>query len=86
MNANGALFENAHGGSSLPGLLRKHARRGSHFGEVVKTLRHPQAGLISLDYSAFLVEGRPDLNLVVYTPATAQDALLVNTLLAGHQP
>lgn len=48
--------------------------RGSHFGEVVKAINHPTAGRLSLDYSAFAVQGRPDLDLIIYTPSTPQDA------------
>jgi len=31
------------------------------YGEGTKHLRHPAAGLIALEYSAFAVDGRPDL-------------------------
>ena len=43
-------------------------------GEGVKHLRHPVLGAIGFEYSAFAVDGRPDLSLVVYNPATAADA------------
>lgn len=46
-----------------------------------KQLRHPTAGLITMEYSAFAVDGRPDLTLVVYNPATAQDLDKVRKLL-----
>ena len=39
-----------------------------------KQLRHPLAGLIALEYSAFAVDGRPDLDMVIYNPATPEDA------------
>ena len=39
-----------------------------------KTLRDPDGRLLSMEYSAFAVEGRPDLAMVVYNPATAEDA------------
>jgi hypothetical protein len=38
-----------------------------------KHLRHPVAGLLALEYSAFSIDGRPDLSLVVYNPATPED-------------
>lgn len=53
-------------------------------GEGTKILRHPTSGLISLEYSAFAVDGRPDLHMVVYTPATEQDLLKVRELLASR--
>ena len=46
----------------------------SAHGEVVKRLRHPILGEIGFEHSAFAVDGRPDLTLLVYNPATEQDA------------
>jgi transcriptional regulator with XRE-family HTH domain len=46
-----------------------------------KQLRHPTAGLITLEHSAFAVDGRPDLTLVVYNPATPKDFNKVRKLL-----
>lgn len=37
-------------------------------GEGAKRLVHPVLGTIDLEYSAFAVDGRVDLNLMVYTP------------------
>lgn len=51
------------------------------YGEGSKRLRHPIAGDIALEYSAFHVDGRPDLSMVVYTPATDQDTNKVKALL-----
>ncbi len=50
-------------------------------GEGIKHLRHPQVGLLALEYSAFAVDGRPDLSLLVYNPATPTDRKLVEALL-----
>ena len=50
-------------------------------GEAVKHMRHPIAGPIAFEYSAFAVDGRPDLAMVVYNPATAADAERINSLL-----
>lgn len=52
-------------------------------GEGSKRLHHASAGLIELEYSGFSVDGRPDLALVVYHPATAADADRVRALLAS---
>src|SRR5271155_2657968 len=43
-------------------------------GEGVKHIRHPVLGLIAFEYSAFAVDGRPDLSMVIYNPATPADA------------
>jgi len=53
----------------------------SAYGEVPKQVRHPSAGLIALEYSSFAVDGRPDLGLVIYTPATPADADRIRSLL-----
>ncbi|AYD02403.1 helix-turn-helix transcriptional regulator [Neorhizobium sp. NCHU2750] len=37
-------------------------------GEGTKRLKHPILGDIELEYSGFAVDGRPDLNMVVYNP------------------
>jgi transcriptional regulator with XRE-family HTH domain len=50
-------------------------------GEGVKHIRHPVLGPIAFDYSAFAVDGRPDLGMVVYNPATPADADRIKSLL-----
>jgi transcriptional regulator with XRE-family HTH domain len=50
-------------------------------GEGTKRLRHPTLGLIQLEYSGFAVDGRPDLGMIVYTPATDADADRVRSLI-----
>lgn len=47
----------------------------------VKRLCHPLAGPLAFEYSAFSVDGRPDLGMVVYNPATAADAARVRALV-----
>ncbi|WP_034158066.1 helix-turn-helix transcriptional regulator [Sphingomonas sp. ERG5] len=54
-------------------------------GEGLKRLRHPIAGPIAFEYSAFAVDGRPDLSMVVYNPATEEDAAIVRSLVATRQ-
>jgi len=51
------------------------------YGEGTKHLRHPVIGEIALEYSAFAVDGRPDLGMVVYNPATPADAEKIRSLL-----
>ncbi len=52
-------------------------------GDGVKHLRHPQLGPIALECSAFAVDARPDLSLIVYNPATAADRRLIESLVEG---
>ena len=51
------------------------------YGEGTKQLRHHKLGLLSMEFSAFGVEGRPDLGMVVYNPATAADREKIKSLL-----
>ena len=53
-------------------------------GEGVKRLKHPQLGEIALEYSAFAVDGRPDLGMIVYNPLTAEDAGRIRGLIAAR--
>lgn len=50
-------------------------------GEGVKHLRHPILGPISFEYSAFAVDGRPDLSMVVYNPVDAEVADKIRGLM-----
>ena len=56
------------------------------YGEGTKQLRHPVAGLIAMEFSAFAVDGRPDLGMVVYNPATPADADKIRSLLKLKKP
>jgi hypothetical protein len=50
---------------------------------------HPEIGLIELEFSTFAVEGRPDLNMMVFTPATSDGAERIRSLIAkraGQEP
>ncbi|MBS7813262.1 helix-turn-helix transcriptional regulator [Roseococcus pinisoli] len=55
-------------------------------GEGLKRLRHPVLGLIELEYSAFVVDGRPDLGMVVYQPVTSSDADRIRAMLVAAAP
>jgi hypothetical protein len=46
----------------------------STHGEGLKRLHHEKLGLLELEFSAFAVDGRPDLGLIVYNPVTEADA------------
>ena len=54
-------------------------------GEAVKHIRHPVLGPLAFEYSAFAVDGRPDLSMVVYNPATPADAEKIRSL-SGSAP
>lgn len=54
------------------------------YGEVAKQVRHERAGLIGLEYSSFAVDGRPDLGLVIYTPASPADADRIRALMSSQ--
>jgi hypothetical protein len=47
-----------------------------------KRLRHAVLGEIALEYSAFAVEGRPDLTMLVFTPSRQEDAARIRALVA----
>ena len=53
-------------------------------GEGVKRLRHPEIGLIELEFSVFAVDGRPELGMIVYNPATPADAERIRSLIASR--
>jgi transcriptional regulator with XRE-family HTH domain len=54
------------------------------YGEGVKRLRHPVLGPITFEYSSFAVDGRPDLAMVIYNPATAADAERIRSLIQSQ--
>ena len=56
----------------------------SHGGGL-KTMRDPEGRLLSMEFSAFAVDGRPDLAMVIYNPATPADAERIRTLIAARE-
>jgi len=59
--------------------------QGAH-GESVKRIKHAVLGPISFEYSAFAVDGRPDLAMVVYNPATPADSKKIVSLMGATKP
>jgi transcriptional regulator with XRE-family HTH domain len=53
-------------------MWRENDIPGAH-GEAVKHIRHPALGPLAFEYSTFAVDGRTDLSMVVYNPATPAD-------------
>ncbi len=47
-------------------LWRENEVRG--YGEGIKRLTHPELGVLELEYSSFVIDGRPDLSMIVYNP------------------
>ncbi len=44
----------------------------TNHGEGAKRIYHPQAGAIDLEFSTFIVDGRADLNMIVFNPANEE--------------
>ncbi|MGU7774356.1 helix-turn-helix transcriptional regulator [Burkholderia sp. MR1-5-21] len=53
--------------------------------EGTKEIHHPAVGRIALEYSAFAVNGRPDLCLVIFTPVAVEDRERVRTLIEKRE-
>jgi transcriptional regulator with XRE-family HTH domain len=51
------------------------------YGEHVKHIRHPVLGPLAFEYSAFAIDGRQDLSMVVYNPATPADVDRIRSLI-----
>ncbi|GGK52781.1 helix-turn-helix transcriptional regulator [Salinarimonas ramus] len=49
-----------------------------------KHLRHPEHGSVELEFSVFAVDGRPDLGMLVYNPATPESADRIKAILDGR--
>ena len=54
-------------------------------GEGLKRVRHPELGLLELEFSAFAVDGRPELGMVVYNPATTHVADRICRYIEQHR-
>ena len=52
-------------------------------GEGYKRINHPQMGPLDLEFTSFAVEGRPDLSLLVFNPATTESQRKIHGLLQG---
>ncbi|MET0313451.1 MAG: helix-turn-helix transcriptional regulator [Hansschlegelia sp.] len=52
-------------------------------GDGLKRIRHAEIGLIELEFSNFAVDGRPDLGMIVYNPATFQTAERIRSFIAS---
>src|SRR5450830_179758 len=62
-------------------LWRHHEVHGYTEGDSVKRLLHPELGYIELEHSAFSIDGRPDLGMIVYTPVDDSIAEKIKALV-----
>jgi len=58
----------------------------AHHGEAIKHIRHPVLGPLAFEYSTFAVDGRTDLSLLIYNPATPADAERIAALVRAPSP
>ncbi|SFU22764.1 helix-turn-helix transcriptional regulator [Mesorhizobium sp. YR577] len=65
-------------------MWRDNEVHGAH-GDAVKHIRHPVAGPLAFEYSAFAVDGRPDLSMVVYNPAGRADIDKIASLITEQR-
>jgi transcriptional regulator with XRE-family HTH domain len=54
------------------------------YGEGLKRLHHAKLGLLELEFSAFAVDGRPDLGMIVYNPVTTTDAERIRAYIGSQ--
>lgn len=56
------------------------------YGEGAKRLHHAVLGLLELEFSAFAVDGRPDLGMIVYNPMNDADTARIRAYIETHGP
>ncbi|EOI3569206.1 helix-turn-helix transcriptional regulator [Cronobacter dublinensis] len=54
-------------------------------GEGLKVLNHPQIGTIALEFCTFSVEGRPDLTMMLFNPATDESRMKIARWIAQNR-
>lgn len=54
-------------------------------GDGTKQMHHPLFGPLSLEYSAFAVDGRPDLTMVVFNAATPETAARMQAIVEADE-
>ncbi len=55
-----------------------------NYGEGIKHFRHSSAGPITLEYTAFAVDGRPNLNMMIFTAATPTDVERIKAFIGSQ--
>ena len=81
-------------GAEIADLVEELSRQSAEFARLwqsndvaghadgLKRLHHPVLGLIELEFSAFAIDGRPELGLIVYNPANGGTAARIRSFLA----
>lgn len=59
-------------------MWRNNDVQAAH-GDGVKRIRHPVLGPLTFEYSAFAIDGRTDLTMVIYNPVNAGDRERIRT-------
>ncbi|ELY3810669.1 helix-turn-helix domain-containing protein [Cronobacter sakazakii] len=54
-------------------------------GEGLKMLHHPQIGTIALEFCTFSVEGRPDLSMMLFNPATEESRMKIERWITQNR-
>ncbi|ELY4156021.1 helix-turn-helix domain-containing protein [Cronobacter turicensis] len=54
-------------------------------GEGLKMLHHPQIGTIALEFCTFSVEGRPDLTMMLFNPATDESRMKIERWITQNR-
>jgi transcriptional regulator with XRE-family HTH domain len=63
-------------------MWRDHNVSTHHEG--VKHIKHPVLGRLAFEYSAFAVDGRPDLTMLIYNPTMPEDVEQIRSLIASR--
>ena len=63
-------------------MWRDHNVSTHHEG--VKHIKHPVLGRLAFEYSAFAVDGRPDLTMLIYNPTMPEDVERIRSLIASR--
>jgi transcriptional regulator with XRE-family HTH domain len=66
-------------------MWRDNDIRETH-SDAVKHIRHPVLGPLAFEYSAFAVDGRPDLSLVIHNPTTREGLERIESMMREKQP
>ena len=81
-------------GAEIADLVEELSRQSAEFARLwqsndvaghadgLKRLHHPVLGLIELEFSAFAIDGRPELGLIVYNSANGGTAARIRSFLA----
>ena len=69
------------GSADFRRLWSENDLRGHGIGR--KRFQHPTLGALTLEYSAFAVDGSEGLSMIVFTPVSQHDAQAIESLLAG---